>query len=108
MRGYFGFILGLILMGSMSNFATEYSEVDIHAFNKSPPSFIPCNDRDALTSGLRKPLGVVSLVRKLDPFNERRTFLYFHFIEEIVTFYSRGHWHDFVRHESASPSGASC
>ena len=75
------------------------------------PSFIPCNDRDdrdALTSGLRKPLHVVSLVRKLDILHGRRTFLYFHLVEEIVTFYSRGHRHDFVRHESASPSGASC
>ena len=75
------------------------------------PSFIPCNDRDdrnALTSGLRKPLGVVSLVRKLDILHGRRTFLYFHLVKEIITFYSRGHGHDFVRHESASPSGASC
>lgn len=71
-------------------------------------SFIPCNDRDALTSGLRKPLGIVSLVRKLDIYHGRRTFLYFHLVEEIVTFYSRGHGHYFVRHESASPSGASC
>ena len=72
------------------------------------PSFILCNDRDALTSGLRKSLGVVSLVRKLDIFRGRPTFLYFHLVEEVVTFYSRGHGHDFVRHESASPSGASC
>ena len=35
-RGYFGFILGLFLLGSMSNFATGYSEVGIHAFT-SPP-----------------------------------------------------------------------
>ena len=72
------------------------------------PFFIPCNDRDALTSGLRKPLRVVSLVKKLDYFLERHTFLYFHLVKEIVTFYSRGHGHDFVRHESASPSDASC
>ena len=72
------------------------------------PLFIPCNNRDALTSGLRKPLRVVSLVEKLDVFIRRRTFLYFHLVKEIVTFYSRGHGHDFVRHESASPSGASC
>ena len=51
---------------------------------------------------------VVSLVRKLDINHGRRTFLYFHLVKEIVTFYSRGHGHDFVGHESASPSGASC
>ena len=39
-RGYFGFILGLFLLGSLSNFATGYSEFDIHAFT-SPPVFHP-------------------------------------------------------------------
>ena len=65
------------------------------------PSFIPCNDRGALTSGLRKPLGLVSLVRKLDTHYGQHTFLYFHLVKEVITFYSRGHGHDFVRHKSA-------
>ena len=39
-RGYFGFILGLFLLGSMSNFATGYNAVDFHAFT-SPPFFHP-------------------------------------------------------------------
>ena len=55
-----------------------------------------------LTSGLRIPLGLVSPVGELNIDSERHTFLHFHIVKEMVTFCSRGHGHDVVRHESAS------
>ena len=66
------------------------------------PSVTSCNDRDAFTFVLRKPLGLVSPVKNLDIRHGRQTFLRFHLVEKIVTFYSLGHGHNLVRHESGS------
>lgn len=49
-----------------------------------------------VTSLLRRPLGLVSTVRELDSNYGRLTFLDFHLVEKIVTFYSLGHGHDLV------------
>ena len=72
---------------------------------KSSPMFygslIPCNsDRAPLTSVLRRPLSLVSLVTDCNVVRGRYTFLYFHLVKEIVTFHSLGHGHDIVGHES--------
>ena len=86
-----------LLLGSMPKLL--YYQFDAMLL-QSLPSVILGSHRDLVTSVLRKPLGLVSPGRRFAIHSGRHTFLHFHLVKQLVSFYGLGHWHDIIRHES--------